>query len=363
MMMSYKKDWDDARRHWTAYWQGEIIDRPVMCVTVPRADAPPLPPEPADLKAKWTDIDYQVRWTEAKNLSVHYLGDAIPTVPGGPQMAWCAYYGGPITYMPDTIWLDRCIDSWDAAPDWAHDWDDWGWRHLKDMVRALAAARAGKYFVGFPPTMHLAPNDMLAQMRGVNSFLSDLIEHPGEVKRALTAMRANFGRLYDEMWDIIHAEGYSGYSNWWTIWCPRRLGVWQSDISCMISPAMFEEFIVPELEDNCCLVEHSCYHLDGPGAIRHVERVCEVPGIHTIQWVPGSGQAPGALQWMELFRKIQAKGKSVLLGAQPQEVETLIRELDPSRLLIGTGTATVAEAEALLENAGKWTARYGGKRA
>jgi hypothetical protein len=360
MEMSWKENWPEAERRWRAYWQGEIVDRPAMLVTAPR-EPPVVVEEPANPKDKWTSIEYQVRWSEAVNLSHHYLAEAVPQVPG-PQAAWCAYYGGPLTYLPDTIWMDTFLEDWSRAPDWKRDWDDWGWRHLTEMMRALAAARQGRFFVGFPPTMHTAPNDMLAQMRGVNRFLVDLVEHPDEVTAALTAIRANFGRMYDDLWDLIHSYGYEGYGNWWPIWCPDRLGVFQSDISCMISADMFERFIVPELEDNCALVEHACYHLDGPGAIRHVERVCDIPGIHTIQWVPGAGQAPGALQWMDLFRRVQAKGRSVLLGCQPGEVETLIRELDPRKVLIGTGVGSVEEGRRLLDDAVRWTAKYWGAR-
>lgn len=360
MEMTWKDNWPEARRRWEAYWRHEIVDRPAMLVTVPRKDKVTVA-EPADLKEKWTSIDYQVRWAEAVSLSHHYLGEAVPQV-SGPQAAWCAYYGGPLRYMPDTIWMGECIESWDHTPDWERDWDDWGWRLLMDMMRAHCERRRGRFFVGFPPTMHGAPNDMLAQMRGVNRFLMDLVEHPDEVKAALLAMRRNFSHLYDEMWKLIHSYGYEGYGNWWPIWCPERLGVFQSDISCMLSPSMMEEFIIPEITDNCRVVRHACYHLDGPGAIRHVERICEVPGIHTIQWVPGAGQKPGALQWMELFRRVQAKGKSVLLGAGREEIETLIRELDPALLLIGTGAQTVEEGETLLSDASRWTAKYWGKR-
>jgi len=56
-----------------------------------------------------------------------------------------------------------------------------------------------------------------------------------------------------------------------------------------------------------------------------------VPGIHTIQWVPGSAQKPGALQWMDFFRRVQRCGRSLHIGFEPPELEELIRNLDPRR--------------------------------
>ena len=75
--MSWKDNWPEARRRWEAYWRHEIVDRPAMLLTVPRAEKVTVP-EPQDLKEKWTSIDYQVRWAEAVNLSQHYLGEAVP---------------------------------------------------------------------------------------------------------------------------------------------------------------------------------------------------------------------------------------------------------------------------------------------
>ena len=359
MQISHKVGWEEARERWIAYWQGEIIDRPVMLVTTPRQGGPKVT-EPADHLTRWTDIHQQALSMEALNLSRHYLGEAIPNV-GGPMAAWCAYYGGPVTYMLDTIWFEPFLDSWDDAPDWERDWDDEGYRHLKEMTEALARSRAGRYFVGFPPTMHTSPSDMLCAMRGVNRYLIDLVEHAEEVQDATVKMSRNFGRIYDDIHSSIHAHGYKGTGNWWPIWCPDRLGVFQSDVCCMLSPAMLESFVIPHLEITASFVDHSFYHLDGPEAIRHVERICEVPGMHSIQWVPGAGTDPGALQWMDLFKRVQAKGKSVYFGLLKEELETVIRELDPRKVILGLGASSAEEADELMAKAKQWTAKYWGR--
>lgn len=152
--------------------------------------------------------------------------------------------------------------------------------------------------------------------------------------------------------------GYEGYGNWWPIWCRERLLVFQSDLSCMVSPEMFERFIVPHLEITAEHVVHAFYHLDGPDAIRHVERVCRIPQVRAIQWVPGAGTEPGALQWLDLSKRIQAAGCAVFAGAGVDEVEPLIRELDPSNLILGTQVESPSAADRLLDDVTRWTAKY-----
>lgn len=358
MIMRYKDDWDETRRRWTAFWRREIIDRPIMMVTAPVADPPPIP-APQTNEQRWTDPDFLVRFHDAQNRSRHYLGEAVPQV-GALMAAWCAYYGGPVQYKEDTIWFEPFVHTWDDLPNLETAWDDEGLRKLKSILRALCEARAGDAFVGYPPTMHSAPSDLLAAMRETNRFLMDLVEYPDVVESSLAVMTRNSNHIYDQLTDLIHSYGYEGYGNWWPVWCPDRLGVFQSDVSCMLSSDMFERFVVPHLEGTSAYVKYGFYHLDGPDAIRHVDRLCEIPGISAVQWVPGAGTKPGALQWMPLFKQLQGHGRAVYFGLAANDVEQVIAELDPRLLILQTSVATVEDAKQLLRNAERWTAKYWG---
>jgi predicted NAD-dependent protein-ADP-ribosyltransferase YbiA (DUF1768 family) len=52
---------------------------------------------------------------------------------------------------------------------------------------------------------------------------------------------------------------------------------------------------------------------------------------------------------MELYKRIQAAGKSVSVGGSPDEIKAMHRELRPEKTQYWTSTRTVAEAEELLE--------------
>ena len=57
MQLSYKENWEDARERWTAFWEGEMIDRPIMLVTTPAPNSPEID-APEDYEYHWTDIDH-----------------------------------------------------------------------------------------------------------------------------------------------------------------------------------------------------------------------------------------------------------------------------------------------------------------
>jgi hypothetical protein len=92
------------------------------------------------------------------------------------------------------------------------------------------------------------------------------------------------------------------------------------------------------------------YHLDGPGALKHLDRLLELPRLHGIQWTPGTGH-PTGLHWLDLYKRIQAKGKAVHVSLAAPEVATAVRELKPEGLFINTGAGSVEEAERVLEDA------------
>jgi hypothetical protein len=272
---------------------------------------------------------------------------------------WHCCYGAEVEFQPDTIWIRPMIDSWATAPNWETDWDDWGWRYLKKAYERIVDEVAGKYFLGMG--LILPPNDLLALLRGPERFQIDLVEYPDEVKRVLTIMRRNYVHMQREL-DTIRLRKLEGYGCHWPVWSREPMGHMQSDLSCMISSKMFDEFIMPEIEHLAGAVTNCFYHLDGPGAIRHLGRICSVPNIKCIQWVPGAGQPGGALHWLDLYKRIQAMGKAVYTGVGVAELETVIRELDPRKLLIQMGARSKAEGEDLLRKATEWTGKYWGRK-
>ena len=83
--------------------------------------------------------------------------------------------------------------------------------------------------------------------------------------------------------------GVEGSLNCVGCWSPGRTMGLDCDFSCMISPRDFQEIFLPPLLETMATVDHRIYHLDGPGAIPHLERLLSIPELQTIQWVPGAG--------------------------------------------------------------------------
>ena len=94
----------------------------------------------------------------------------------------------------------------------------------------------------------------------------------------------------------------------------------------MISPQMFETFVLPDLAVCCEELDFAFYHLDGRGQIPHLDLLLSLEQLHGIQWIPGEGQpSPGA--WLPLLKRIVDAGKLCQLYVSADDARTIVREL------------------------------------
>ena len=74
----------------------------------------------------------------------------------------------------------------------------------------------------------------------------------------------------------------------------------------MISPKLFEELVMYELETQSQWLDYALYHLDGEQQVKHLDRILSVKGINAVQWTNVAGQPGG---------NTNDYGKPVLQGA------------------------------------------------
>ena len=186
--------------------------------------------------------------------------------------------------------------------------------------------------------------DGLVGLYGANNLLTDLADEPELVKDALCQINAAYTEVLLAM-DTVFEVGRYGSINRHGMYTAGRINVPQCDFSCMISPAMFEEFAIPSLVHEFSLLDAGEYHLDGPDAIRHLDRIAEIPGLKVIQWVPGVGEA-AAMDWTSLYHKIVSLGKGLILGGTAEAMEAAQRAYrTPNMFLSIYGVKSPMEAE------------------
>jgi len=354
--MRYIADWTEAQRRLTALWYGERLDRPCISVRAPHAvENPTLVPAPVDNEARWLDPAYRVASALHGMESTWWGGEAIPS---SLLMAnWVICLGGTPCFDPGTIWFEtREVDFTQPSP-FRHDPDCSWMRKYRALLLAMGkAAGQDDFLVGKPGG--LPANDLLSMHMGTEAFMFALMDEPEWMAEAILTGAQDQLQARQELTALLRAQGHQywyGNAGWMTFWAPEPFNATQSDVSCMLSAEMFDRFVVPELDVHG--EEHGAlwYHLDGGDARQHLPRLLSLPYLRVIQYVPAPCEPANGPGHLEMYRQIQAAGKIVHIEVSRQNVEPLVRELDPALLMLDTWCPTRAEGEQLLEESVAWT--------
>ena len=348
--MDWKPDWPQAKANLTKWWNGEGL---AVCVTAPR-DVPIEPiSEPrfeSDPEKRRTDPVR--RCDEAEHQMAHraFLAEAFPYLDTqiGPGSLG-TFLGAEPHFADTTVWYEPCIDDPDCFGPIRFDAKNrWFKIHMAVIEEGLRRAN-GRYLVGIPDLIENL--DTLAAMRGTEPLLRDLIDRPGWVHDRLAEINEAYSEAFDLMYEQVRDEDGGNAFASFRIWGPGKTAKLQCDFSCMISPRMFREFVRPYLSAQCDWLDYSLYHLDGVGAVQHVEALLEIESLKAIQWTAGAGKPGGGdPQWYDLYRRVKAGGKSIqAVGVSVDQVIPLIEAVGPQGTFIQVSGTDQASAEKLLQ--------------
>ena len=356
MQFSLKPDYERSAERYRAFWECEIIDRPLVCFRFPTEDPVPVPQKHhPDHESWWLDIDYRAERTAAELQNSRFLGDSLPIAwPNmGPEIfsAWC---GCGYHYGKTTTWTDPCIESWENDGDSARLDPEHPLFKLTDaFTDRLLEISDGRFIVGL--TDFHPGGDHIAALRDPAALAIDLIEHGDEVKRKLDKSAKEYISAYEHFYKKLRSAGMP-ITSWTPLIHEGRYYIPGNDFSCMISPEMFCEFFLPGIIDECRYYERSIYHLDGPGALKHLDVLLDIPDLDAIQWVPGAGNE-GFARWIDVYQRIQAAKKGMqILSVRFDELPFLFEHLRPEGVFISSvpGVSSISEAETVMKRLERW---------
>ncbi len=329
------QDWERVERDTMAWWAGEL-ERPLVYLTV----TDPLPG--ANRCRFLSNYPFDMPVEEVIELhapvlaATHYYGDAFPAwwVNFGPGIM-AGFLGAQVHSVrepSETVWFApaREVPIDEIEP--AFDPDNLWWQRVREFTVAMVERWGGMLAVGHTD---LGGNlDILASLRTTEGLLFDLIERPHEVERAVKCITELWLRYYDEL-DAVIRPACRGTTCWSPIWSRGTTYMLQCDFSYMISPAMFERFVMPDLVACCEHLDHAFYHLDGKGEIPHLDLLLSIERLRGIQWIPGDGQPPPE-EWLPLLKRIRDGGKLCQLFVTADGALKIVRNLGGRGFLLAT---------------------------
>jgi hypothetical protein len=366
--MLFKDDWDEAEKRFEAFWEHEMLDRCCIAVTAPRSkpiDSRVELRQARDLFEQWTGSECRYHMELFIFSHGFYGGEAFPYVWNnlGPGVL-AAFIGSDYVLDSDSVWFGReqFIRDWASKPAIKLNEKHELWKALIDLTEHFARNAPGKYLMGITD---LGGNfDIAVSLRGAQQLIFDMIDNPNEVKRLVEQIDEVWFTCMERLFGII-SQYVQGNSSWMNLWCRERWYPLQCDFAALISPEMFEEFVKPSLMREAAFLDKAIYHLDGAEQIAHLDHILDIEGIHGIQWQPKPVEDPvtgvfyqnqGSEEWFPLYKKIQERGKNlVLMYVPPEDVEKLLNNLSSKGLFISTNCSSEEEARDLLKRVERWS--------
>lgn len=356
MSFNLKPDYYQSLKRYEAFWEREVIDRPPVSILLPVEKPTEVPKKQyKNQQERWLDIDFRAGTTAISLKNYEYYADALPiawpNMGPGILSAWC---GCDYCFGEDTAWSEPCIREWNSdAPKASFSEEHPLFKTTVEYTKRLLELGKGNFIVGL--TDFHPGGDHLAALRGTEELAVDLIEHSEKVKTKLQNSKDDFFRAYDIFYNMLRDAGMP-ITSWTPLIHDGRFYIPCNDFSCMISTGMFEEFFVPGITEECRFYDRSIYHLDGPGAIRHLDSILSIKELDAVQWVPTAGEE-GFTQWAYIYRKIQAAGKAVQLHTlSVKELPLVFETLKPEGVWFSNiaGIKDRNTADAVLKRISAW---------
>ncbi len=317
MPIAYKSNWEETRQRYAAWFNRDYTDRPIFTLYRQR-ETPlhaPLTEEPfRDAEDRYTNADKN--FAHLSNVYAQYepVAEAFPQFSmnlGAGSMA--LYLGSQPVYADDTLWYTPVIEDYAQALPLRYDPENPMWkRHLAIIDRQLELVKDTDMRVCIPDIIENI--DILAALRGPQETCFDLYDYYDEVKRALGDIADVYMRYYDTIYERVKGDdGFCAYTAF-NLLGPGKTAKIQCDFAALLSPAHFDDLILPSLRRQCREIPNTLFHLDGPECLVHVDSLMTIDELDALQWTPGA-RNPGAGDecWFGLYEKVFKAGKGLWL--------------------------------------------------
>ena len=350
-----KEDFEESMRRIYAWYEGEIIDRAPVRFWMHNASFNQPAEErisSEEWKRRWFDAEAVVERFARSIEGKRFLGETFPIfLPNlGPDV-YAAFYGGELTYGDVTSWSQPIVKRWEDVAKLKLDMNNSYMRKIDEITDIALARCEGKFLVAYTD-LHPGIDCALA-WRGMEQLCYDMMDEPEMVRELAMLASQDFGKILGHFDEKLKWQGQPSI-NWLEIPSFGKVHVPSADFATMMSPKQFEAFALPAIELEVRGCDHNVFHVDGKGVAHHIDRLLEIPEIQAYQWVQGVAEDEDIMQWVPLIKRIQGRGKAVIVNLKKEELEDFISEVRPEGVFLWVGVYDEEEQRKVIERVARW---------
>ncbi|MFQ3620673.1 MAG: hypothetical protein SNJ78_06985, partial [Spirochaetales bacterium] len=260
--------------------------------------------------------------------------------------AFGVFLGAKPRFTENSVWYEELytsVDEGDLTLELGKDW----YQFTLDSLTQAKQISQGQYLVAFPDLVEGL--DTLAALYGTSNILIALLEQPERIHALQRRATSLWFECMLPLYEVIKDDqGWSCFTIF-DIWGPGPTIKLQCDLSAMLSPEMFDEFVVPYLKEQADRITSPIYHLDGVDAMVHLPSLLNIPSIKCIQWTPGAGKpdAGDPCWWDTIYKPVLDRGKCLHATMVAKNVLPFVKRFGGRGVFLKTLVDSLQEGEEL----------------
>ncbi|MCC7352927.1 MAG: hypothetical protein IT330_04150 [Anaerolineae bacterium] len=275
-------------------------------------------------------------------------GDLLPAVTPFLGIPWTeAIAGCPIVVSLESgsIWAEPYttkLSDLDGLEERALSPHNPWLRKLLEFQQVLKEELGGSIPFGTP--IQRGPTDLLASIMGGTAMVYAFCEEPERMRRITRAV-ANVWIKVAQMQLALAPEFHGGYGCYRGLWAPGQVVTVQEDSSALLSPALYEDFVLPE--DRRIYANFAYPLMHNHSAFLHIT----IDGVVTSEALAGyemtidPSPGPSISDLLPYMQRAQAKKPLIVFGTLSEaDLRLIVATLPPAGLAIYTQVESPAQA-------------------
>jgi hypothetical protein len=263
------------------------------------------------------------------------ISDVIQPYTPAFGMPWVeAISGCSVAAHPGSLWAEPFLKDYSDRPTFEFDSQNPWLLKLKEFTQVIVEFSSGRFPVALPQMR--GPLDTLAALREPHQICLDLIDNPEGVYQILGELTELWIGVADSVLEVIEPF-WGGYSSRMKMWAPGKAITPQNDISTLISPQMYNQYVLPWDRK---IFDHFPYHSFHMHSTEHhhIDALAGIDNLTAIQLTLEQEVGGPPLEIMlPAVERILAKKPLLLVPLDIPTAELCIQTLPPEGLCVMIG--------------------------
>lgn len=329
-----KPDFAQCMKRVYAWYEGEMIDRvPIRFSGYDEAffregeESGSL-----NQRERWFDTEYRVGHYLSSIRGKIFHAETFPVFwPNLGPNVFAAMLGAEMEFGDTTSWIHPFIFCPGDIQKVFLNKNGLYYQKIVEMTRYAIDEGEGQCLVGYTD-MHPGL-DCVDALLGTEAACLGMYDDPDFIQSLLDRISPFFFDAMDDFHALLK-DGNQLSVTWLNVPSYQTMHIPSCDLSSMLSPRSFEEFALPGIRKEVEKFQHTIFHIDGKGVARHLDALLELDKIRCFQWVQGVGDDKPIMQWIDLIKKIQNRGKGVMVSLRSDELDAFMSAISPKGIFL-----------------------------